>query len=65
MDYGHWGVLQAKGNATAHSKMGALKPTLWQLQSAKVRQWCGEIANRSGYFWKRSSLLAVAIVISS
>jgi hypothetical protein len=47
LDYGIWGVVQPKGKATAHPKMGALKQTIWQLRAAKVRRCCGEIAARS------------------
>jgi hypothetical protein len=38
LDYGTWGVLQVKGNTAAHPKLGTLKQTIWQLQSAKVGQ---------------------------
>jgi hypothetical protein len=44
LDYANWCVLQAKGNATAHLIIGPLKQTVWQLQAAKVKQWCSKIA---------------------
>jgi hypothetical protein len=36
-------------------KMGSLKQIIWQLQAAKVRRWCGEIAADSGPAWRRLS----------
>ncbi len=42
--YSTRGVVQPKGKATAHPKMGALKRTVWELRAAKVRHCCGEIA---------------------
>jgi aromatic ring-opening dioxygenase catalytic subunit (LigB family) len=47
LDYGTWGVLMPKGNATAHPKMGTLKQTVWQWQAAKVGRCCAKIAGRS------------------
>jgi hypothetical protein len=44
LDYGTCGILQAKGNATAHPKFSFLKQTMYQLWSAKVRRYCGETA---------------------
>ncbi len=43
-EFRHLCVLQVKGNATTHSKMGSLKRTIKQLEAIKVRQWCGEAA---------------------
>jgi hypothetical protein len=37
LDYGIWGILQVKGNAMAHPKMGSLKRTIRQLRAAEVR----------------------------
>jgi hypothetical protein len=47
LDYGKWRVVQPKGKATAHPKMGALKRTIWQLRAAKVKRCCSKIAARS------------------
>jgi hypothetical protein len=44
LDYGTWGILKLKGNATAHPKMGTLKQTVWQWQAAKVGRCCAKIA---------------------
>ncbi len=49
LNHGIWGVVQPKGKAAAHPKMGALKRTVWQWRAAKVRQCCGEIATRSDH----------------
>jgi hypothetical protein len=40
--------------------MGSPKRTIWQLQAAKVKRWCCKIANRLGWAWRRSLLLAAA-----
>jgi hypothetical protein len=58
LDYGIWGILQVKGNAMAHPKMGSLKRTIRQLRAAEVKWWCSKIVARLGCAWKTSSLLA-------
>jgi hypothetical protein len=49
LEYIIWDVLQPKGNAMAHPKMGALKQTVWQLRAAKVRRCYSEIAVSSDH----------------
>jgi hypothetical protein len=53
LDYGSWGILKSKGNATAHLKMGSLKWTVWRLRAAKVRQCCGKTAACASHAWRR------------
>jgi hypothetical protein len=38
LDYDNRSVVQPKGKAMAHPKMGALKRTVWQRRAAKVKQ---------------------------
>ncbi len=52
LDYSTWGLLQAKGNAMAHPKMGSLKHTIWHLWAAKIQPCCGKIAAHAGCSWR-------------
>jgi hypothetical protein len=66
LDYGTWGVVQPKGKATAHLKMGALKQTvwLWQLQAAKVGDVTAKLPRAQAGLGEGLSPLAAAIVVS-
>jgi hypothetical protein len=61
LDYGTWGILKPKGNATAHPKMSALKWAIGQFRAAKVGPCCGEIASHSDWAKRKSSPLAAVI----
>jgi hypothetical protein len=65
LDYRTGVVSHAKGNAPANPNVCSLKQTIQQECDRKVWQCCGKIAVCSGSAWQRSSLLAVAMVISS
>ncbi len=59
------GILKSKDNALGHRKIGSLKQTVWQLQAAKVRWWCGKTAACADCAWRRLLPLAEAIAMIS
>jgi hypothetical protein len=59
------GYMQAKINTTAHPNMGPMKQTIQHENDHNVWRYRGKNASCSGCVWRRLSLLAAAIDISS
>jgi hypothetical protein len=59
LDYGIWGILQAKVNAFSHENKSALRHTIWQewnrLSEAMIQRTCRACA------WRRLSPLMAVI----
>jgi hypothetical protein len=61
----HLGHIASEGQSTIHPKITSPKQTIWLVRSAKVGQCCGKTAARTGWAWRRPSLLAAAKAFSS